>query len=138
MKDLTQGPIGRQLIAMAVPIFVGMLFQTLYLVVDTYFVTGLGDTAIAGVSSASTASMVIVSLTQMLGVGTVALIAHAVGRKDQPGANLVFNQSVMSPLALAGRSANTYGRLDSADCLKRLSRSATSRKSRTFVFPPNQ
>jgi putative MATE family efflux protein len=95
MKDLTQGPISRQLIAMAVPIGVGMLFQTLYLLVDTYFVSGLGDTAIAGVTSASTASMVIMALTQMLGVGTVALIAHAVGRKDQPGANLVFNQSVL-------------------------------------------
>lgn len=95
MKDLTQGPIIRQLIAMAVPIGVGMLFQTLYLLVDTYFVSGLGDTAIAGVSSASPASMVIMALTQMVGVGTVALIAHAVGRKDQPGANLVFNQSVV-------------------------------------------
>jgi putative MATE family efflux protein len=95
MKDLTQGPISGQLIAMAVPIGIGMLFQTLYLVVDTYFVTGLGATAIAGVSSASTATMVIFALTQMLGVGTVALIAHAVGRKDQPAANLVFNQSVL-------------------------------------------
>jgi putative MATE family efflux protein len=95
MKDLTQGPISRQLIAMAVPIGIGMLFQTLYLLVDTYFVSGLGNTAIAGVSAATTASMVIMALTQMLGVGTVALIAHAVGRKDQPGANLVFNQSVL-------------------------------------------
>ena len=95
MKDLTQGPIIRQLVAMAVPIAVGMLFQTLYLLVDTYFVSGLGDAAIAGVTSASTASMVIMALTQMLGVGTVTLIAHAVGRKDQPGANLVFNQSVL-------------------------------------------
>ncbi len=95
MKDLTHGPITKQLIAMAVPIGVGMLFQTLYLLVDTYFVSGLGDAAIAGVSSASTASMVIMALTQMLGVGTVTLISHAVGRKDQPGANLVFNQSVL-------------------------------------------
>src|SRR5262249_4220106 len=95
MKDLTQGPISQQLIAMAVPIFVGMLFQTLYLLVDTYFVSGLGEAAIAGVTSATTASMVIMALTQMLGVGTVALMAHAVGRKDQPGANLIFTQSVL-------------------------------------------
>src|SRR5256885_6497886 len=31
----------------------------------------------------------------MLGVGTVALVSHAVGRKDQAEANLVFNQSVL-------------------------------------------
>src|SRR5437773_11400159 len=37
----------------------------------------------------------ILALTQMLGVGTVALVSHAVGRKDQAEANLVFNQSVL-------------------------------------------
>lgn len=95
MKDLTQGPITRHLVALAVPIAIGMLFQTLYFLVDLYFVSRLGDAAIAGVSSAGTAGFVILALTQMLGVGTVALVAQAAGRKDQPGANLVFNQSVL-------------------------------------------
>ena len=48
MKDLTQGPISRLLVAMAVPIAIGMLFQTLYFLVDLYFVSRLGDAAIAG------------------------------------------------------------------------------------------
>jgi putative MATE family efflux protein len=95
MKDLTQGPVGRQLLAMAVPIAVGMLFQTLYLVVDLYFVSTLGPAAIAGVSAAGTVSFVILALTQMLGVGTVALVAQAAGAKDPATANLVFNQSVL-------------------------------------------
>jgi len=38
MKDLTQGSITRALVAMALPIAIGMLFQTLYLLVDLYFV----------------------------------------------------------------------------------------------------
>jgi putative MATE family efflux protein len=95
MKDLTQGPVGRHLLAMAVPIAIGMLFQTLYFLVDLYFVSRLGDAAIAGVSTAGTVSFVILALTQMLGVGTVALVSHAAGRKDQAEANLVFNQSVL-------------------------------------------
>ncbi len=95
MKDLTQGPIGRLLVAMGVPIAVGMLFQTLYFLVDLYFVSRLGDAAIAGVSTAGTVSFVILALTQMLGVGTVALVSHAAGRKDKATANLVFNQSVL-------------------------------------------
>ena len=57
--------------------------------------SALGVSAIAGVSSGSTVTFVILALTQMLGVGTVALVAHAVGRKDQTGANLIFNQSVL-------------------------------------------
>src|SRR5215469_7848890 len=95
MKDLTQGPIGRLLVAMAVPIAIGMLFQTLYFLVDLYFVSRLGDAAIAGVSSAGNVAFAILALTQMLRVGTVALVAHAAGRKDQSAANLVFNQSVL-------------------------------------------
>jgi len=95
MKDLTQGSISRQVVAMAVPIAIGMVFQTLYFLVDLYFVSRLGDAAIAGVSSAGTVGFVILALTQMLGVGTVALVSHAVGRKDQPAANLIFNQSVV-------------------------------------------
>jgi putative MATE family efflux protein len=95
MRDLTQGPVTGQLIAMSVPLAIGMLFQTLYLMVDMYFVSGLGDAAMAGVATAGTAMFIIMALTQMLGVGTVALVAQAVGRKDQSEANLVFNQSVM-------------------------------------------
>jgi putative MATE family efflux protein len=95
MRDLTEGPIVRQLIVMAVPIAVGMLFQTLYFLVDLYFVARLGDAAIAGVSTAGTVTFVMMALTQMLGVGTVALVAHAVGRRDQAEANLIFNQSVV-------------------------------------------
>ena len=41
MRDLTQGSIRGHLIAMAIPITVGMLVQTLYLMVDLYFVSGL-------------------------------------------------------------------------------------------------
>lgn len=94
MKDLTQGPISKLLVEMAVPIGIGMLFQVLYFLVDLYFVSRLGDAAIAGVSTAGTMMFVILAMTQMLGIGTVALVAHAVGRKDQAGANLIFNQSV--------------------------------------------
>src|SRR3954465_1147467 len=95
MKDLTQGPIPKQIVAIAVPIAAGMVFQTLYYLVDLYFVAGLGDTAIAGVGLAGNVSMVIIALTQMLGVGTVALVSHAAGRKDRSEANLIFNQSVL-------------------------------------------
>jgi putative MATE family efflux protein len=72
-----------------------MVFQTLYYLVDLYFVAGLGDTALAGVGFAGNVSMVIIALTQMLGVGTVTLVSHAAGRKDRPEANLIFNQSVL-------------------------------------------
>jgi len=95
MHDMTQGSIGRHLVRMAAPIAVGMLFQTLYVLVDLYFVAQLGDAAIAGVSTAANLQFIIMAATQVLGVGTMALIAQAAGRKDQADANLVFNQSLV-------------------------------------------
>jgi putative MATE family efflux protein len=101
MKDLTQGSIVRNILAMAAPMAAGMLFQTLYFLVDLYFVAGLGDASVAGVGAAGTLMFVIMALTQVLGVGAVALIAQAVGRRDHADANLVFNQSVLFAVACA-------------------------------------
>src|SRR5438876_717282 len=73
MKDLTQGPIARHIFEMAAPMAIGMLIQTLYYLVDLYFVAKIGDAAIAGVASAGNVMFIVLGLTQMLGVGTVAL-----------------------------------------------------------------
>ena len=94
MNDLTQGPILRHIIKMAIPMTFGMLFQTAYLLIDLYFVAELGDAALAGVSSAGTLQYIVMAATQVLAVGTVALIAQASGRKDRADATLVFNQSL--------------------------------------------
>ena len=94
MKDLTNSSIVRNILQMALPIAAGMFFQTLYFLIDLYFVAGLGDAAIAGVGAAGNVMFVVFAVTQVLGVGTVTLISHAAGRKDQTDANLVFNQSL--------------------------------------------
>lgn len=80
---------------MAIPVAAGMIFQTLYLLVDLYFVAALGDASVAGVGAAGTLLFMIMALTQILGVSAVALISQAVGRKDQDEANLVFNQCLV-------------------------------------------
>src|SRR5467141_3267721 len=45
--------------------------------------------------------MVVLALTQMLGVGTTTLISQAAGRKDQPHAEVVFNQSFVMSIVIA-------------------------------------
>jgi putative MATE family efflux protein len=95
MQDLTQGSLVRHILAMAAPTALGMIFQTLYFLIDLYFVAQLGDAAIAGVSAAGNATFIIFGLTNVVGVGTMALIAHAVGRKDRGEANVLFNQSLL-------------------------------------------
>lgn len=95
MNDLTEGPIAGHLMRIAIPIAIGMVFQTAYYLVDLYFVGRLGDAAIAGLGSAGNVQFLVMAITQILGVGTMALIAQAAGRKDRDDANLVFNQSLV-------------------------------------------
>ena len=95
MKDLTQGSIPKHLINMALPMMIGMFIQTLYFIVDLYFVGKLGAAALAGLSLAGNAMFLIFALTQILNVSTAALISHAVGAKNKVDANLTFNQSMM-------------------------------------------
>jgi hypothetical protein len=95
MKDLTQGSMLSHISTMAPQIFAGMIMIMLCQLIDLYFVSGLGDAAIAGVAAAGNTGFLITALTQVLSVGTQALISHAVGRKDRADANLVFNQSLV-------------------------------------------
>jgi putative MATE family efflux protein len=73
---------------------VGMVFQTLYFLVDLYFVGRLGKEAVAAVSLSGNLTFLVLAATQTLGVGTTALIAQAVGRRDRGEARLLFNQSL--------------------------------------------
>src|ERR1700722_5520412 len=101
MKDLNDSSIVKNILQMALPIAAGMFFQTLYFLIDLYFVAGLGDAGVAGVGAAGNVVFVGFVGAQGVGGGAVTLISHAAGRKDQADANLVFNQS----LALAASCA---------------------------------
>jgi putative MATE family efflux protein len=94
MNDLTRGSISSHVLAMAVPIFAGLLLVLLCGLIDLYFVAGLGEAAIAGVGTAGNAGFIINALTQIVGVGTLAAVSKAVGRGDRADANFVFNQSI--------------------------------------------
>ena len=93
MQDLTTGPVTRHLLKTTGFMLVTMVFQTLYFLIDLYWVGRLGTDAIAAVSIAGNLTFIVLGLTQMLGVGTTTVISHAVGRKEHGQALLLFNQS---------------------------------------------
>jgi len=93
MQDLTTGPISRHLLKTTGFMLVTMVFQTLYFLVDLYWMGRLGSHAVAAVSIAGNLTFIVLALTQMLGVGTTALVSHAVGQKNPGRAILVFNQA---------------------------------------------
>src|SRR5882762_6445117 len=101
MKDLTQGSVTKHLLHMSAFLAASMLVQTLYLLADLYWVGHLGKEAIAAVGVAGNLMMIVLALTQMLGVGTTTLMSQAAGRKDQSHAEVVFNQSFVMSILIA-------------------------------------
>lgn len=78
---------------------VTMVFQTLYFLVDLYWMGRLGSEAVAAVSIAGNLTFVVLALSQMLGVGTTTLVSHAVGQRNHDRARLVFNQAQVLSMA---------------------------------------
>jgi putative MATE family efflux protein len=101
MKDLTTGPVSRHLLATTGFMLVMMVFQTLYFLIDLYWVGRLGTAAVAGVSIAGQLSFIVLALSQVLGVGATTLVSHAAGRRDSADAAHVFNQALGLSLATA-------------------------------------
>ena len=79
MQDLTTGPVTRHLLKTSSFMLVTMMFQTLYFLVDLYWVGHIGTDAVAAVGLAGNISFIVLALTQMLGVGTTTLVSHAAG-----------------------------------------------------------
>src|SRR3954469_3831460 len=138
MKDLTQGSVTKHLLHMSAFMTVSMAVQTLYLLADLFWVGRHGKEAIAAVGVAGNLNMIVLALTQMLGVGTTALIAQAAGRKDQAHAELVFNQSCVMSIwvalalgALGFLSINGYANALAADAT-----TAALAKSYLYWFLP--
>jgi putative MATE family efflux protein len=100
MQDLTTGSLVRHLLKTTTFMLVTMATQTLYFLVDLYWVGRLGREAVAAVGISGNLMFVVLAVTMMLGVGTTTLVSHAVGRKDRERALLVFNQSQVVSVAV--------------------------------------
>ena len=84
--DLTQGNIRKQLISMAVPAGIGMLFYTLYNVVDTFYAGLISTEALAGLAISFPVYFILLAFAVGFGQGTTALVSNLLGAKKEEDA----------------------------------------------------
>lgn len=101
MQDMTTGPIRGHLLRMMAFMLVGMVTQTLYALVDIYWVGHLGKQSVAAVSLASNLMFLVLAVSQTLAVGAVALVSQAFGAKDEPRVQYLFNQAQAQSIVAA-------------------------------------
>jgi Na+-driven multidrug efflux pump len=114
VQDLTTGSLSRHLLKTTGFMLVGMVLQTLYVLVDLYWVGRLGTEAIAAVALAGNFTFIVLAVSQALGVGTTSLISQAVGRKDHAEAQHLFGQSQLLAITVALLFAVSSFSLESA------------------------
>lgn len=98
---LGSAPIPKALIALGIPIMIGMLINALYNLADAYFVSGLGKSQMGAISIVFPLGQVVVGLGLMFGNGAASYLSRLLGSGDKDTANKVASTALYSSV-LAG------------------------------------
>ena len=97
-KKMTETPIKRLLISLSLPSVINMLLSSVYNMADTYFVTSLGDCAIAGVGVVFSIQSLIQAVGFGVAMGGSSIVSRKLGEKDNAAANKFASSSIVMGL----------------------------------------
>lgn len=100
-RDYTRGPIGRAVIMLAVPMVLEMSMESIFAVVDIFWVSRLGKEAQATVGLTESMLTLIYAVAIGLSIGAAAMIARRIGEHNPDGAARAAVQAVALGLIVA-------------------------------------
>jgi putative MATE family efflux protein len=100
-RDFTQGPIGRAIFILAVPMVLEMVMESVFVVVDVFVVAHLGADAVATVGLTESFMTILYALAVGMSIGTGAMVARRIGEKDPDGAAHSGAQALLLGLAVS-------------------------------------
>ena len=93
-RDYTQGPIGRSIVLLAIPMVLEMLMESIFVVVDIFWVAHLGADAVATVGLTESMLTLMYAVAIGLGIGATAMVARRIGERDPQGAARAAVQAI--------------------------------------------
>jgi putative MATE family efflux protein len=100
-QDFTVGNIDRAIVLLAVPMVLEMCMESLFGLVDVFWVARLGADAITTVGLTETSLTLVFVIAIGLSVGATALVARRTGEKDAAGAGVAAAQAILAGLVVA-------------------------------------
>lgn len=101
LELLGSAPIPKALMALGIPIMIGMLINALYNLVDAYFVGSLGESQMSAISVVFPLGQVVVGLGLMFGNGAASYLSRLLGRGDKDTANRVASTALYSSILIS-------------------------------------
>lgn len=98
-EKMTETPVGRLTVSLAIPTVISMLVTAIYNAADTYFVTMIGTSASGAVGVVFTIMTIIQAVGFTLGMGSGTWISMLLGAKDENQASKVASTGFYSALA---------------------------------------
>src|SRR5262252_3915295 len=93
-QDYTDGNLNRAILLLAVPMVLEMVLESLFAVVDVFWVGRLGANAVATVGLTESMLSLVFAVGMGLGLSTTAMVARRVGEKDREGAAVAAVQAI--------------------------------------------
>ena len=94
-QDYTKGSISRAIFLLATPMVLEMLMESLFAIVNVFWVTRLGADAVATVGLTESMLTLVFSVAIGLSMSTTAMVARRIGEKNAQGAAIAGTQAIM-------------------------------------------